>query len=123
MAVFQKHGSGFESVLCFPKAAPRIVCFGGGTGIGGSAGPAFGVTAHRVNFCPHDPAGETAYPIVTYTWMLFYKKYDDAQKVQWIHKLVDYCLTTGQKISDKAGYIALPEAVVKQVQAAAKNIQ
>ena len=70
-----------------------------------------------------DPEGDASYPIVTYTWMLFYKKYPDAEKVKVIHKLLNYCLTTGQKISDKAGYIALPEAVVKKVEAAAKNIQ
>lgn len=70
-----------------------------------------------------DPAGDASYPVVTYTWMMFYKKYEDAQKVQWIHKLLNYCLTDGQKISDKAGYIALPQEVVKKVEAAAKNIQ
>lgn len=71
----------------------------------------------------HDPEGDASYPMVTYTWMLFYKKYEDAQKVQWIHKLLDYCLTEGQKIADKAGYIPLPGSVVQKVQAAAKNIQ
>lgn len=69
-----------------------------------------------------DPAGDTSYPIVTYTWMLFYKKYD-ADKAEWIHKLIDYCLTEGQKISDKAGYIPLPEAVVKKVKEASANIK
>lgn len=70
-----------------------------------------------------DPEGDASYPIVTYTWMLFYKKYQDAEKVQWIHKLLDYCLTDGQKLSDKAGYIGLPESVVEKVRAAAKKIQ
>ena len=50
-----------------------------------------------------DPEGQGAYPIVTYTWMLFYKKYDDPAKVAAIHDLVKYCLTEGQKISDRMG--------------------
>ncbi len=70
-----------------------------------------------------DPAGADSYPMVTYTWMLFYKEYQDKDKVEWIHKLIDYSLTKGQAISDKAGYIPLPEAVVKKVSAAAKNIK
>lgn len=70
-----------------------------------------------------DPDGEESYPIVTYTWMLFYKKYKDPKKVEALHKMIEYCLTTGQKISDKAGYIPLPENVVEKVRAASKNIQ
>jgi phosphate transport system substrate-binding protein len=70
-----------------------------------------------------DPEGEEAYPIVTYTWMLFYKKYDDPAKVAAIHDVIEYCLTEGQKISDKMGYIPLPENVVQVVSQAAKKIQ
>ena len=70
-----------------------------------------------------DPEGEGSYPIVTYTWMMFYKKYEDKGKLEVIHKLLDYCLTTGQQISDKAGYIPLPESVVKKVKAASGNIK
>ena len=70
-----------------------------------------------------DPAGEDAYPIVTYTWMLFYKKYDDPGKVAAIHDLVKYCLSEGQKISDRMGYIPLPDNVVADVTKALENIQ
>src|SRR5271165_2298530 len=45
-----------------------------------------------------DPPGADAYPIATFTWMLFYQK-QDAQKAEWLRKLVDYCATTGQSIS------------------------
>jgi phosphate transport system substrate-binding protein len=70
-----------------------------------------------------DPEGEGSYPITTYTWMIFYKKYDDPGKVKAIHSLIDYCLTEGQKMSAKLGYIPLPENVVQEVSKAAKNIQ
>lgn len=70
-----------------------------------------------------DPSGAGAYPIVTYTWMMFYKKYDDPNKVQAIHKLLEYCLTEGQKVSGKLGYIPLPPNVVEIVKKAIPNIQ
>jgi phosphate transport system substrate-binding protein len=70
-----------------------------------------------------DPEGESSYPIATYTWMIFYKKYEDANKAKAIQGLINYCLTEGQKISGKMGYIPLPENVVQEVSKAAKNIQ
>ncbi len=70
-----------------------------------------------------DPEGEGSYPIATYTWMIFYKKYDDANKAKAIQGLINYSLTEGQKISGKMGYIPLPENVVQEVSKAAKNIQ
>jgi phosphate transport system substrate-binding protein len=70
-----------------------------------------------------DPAGAEAYPIATYTWMVFYKKYDDPKKAEALRKMVNYCLDEGQKIADKAGYIPLPPNVIEKVRAAAANIQ
>ena len=37
-------------------------------------------------------------------------------------KLIDYCLTEGQKISYKMGYLPLPENVIAEVRKAAANI-
>jgi phosphate transport system substrate-binding protein len=70
-----------------------------------------------------DPEGDASYPIATYTWMIFLKKYEDANKLKAIQDLIKYCLTEGQKISGKMGYIPLPENVVQEVSKAAKNIQ
>jgi phosphate transport system substrate-binding protein len=70
-----------------------------------------------------DPEGEGAYPIVTYTWLLFYKKYDDPAKAAAIHDVIEYVLTEGQKISDKMGYIPLPDNVGRLVSETAKSIQ
>ena len=70
-----------------------------------------------------DPDGEGSYPIATYTWMLFRKQNDDPKKAEAMRKMVNYCLTEGQKISSKMGYIPLPENVVQEVSKAAQNIK
>ena len=69
-----------------------------------------------------DPEGAKAYPITTFTWMAFYKKYDDPKKAAAVKKMIDYCLTEGQKISFKMGYLPLPESVIGEVRKAAANI-
>jgi len=69
-----------------------------------------------------DPAGPDAYPIATFTWLLAYKK-QDAKKADWLRKLVEYCVTTGQSISDSMGYIPLPENVVAKIKTASAQIQ
>jgi phosphate transport system substrate-binding protein len=70
-----------------------------------------------------DPDGAAAYPIVSYTWMVFYKKYDDPKMAEAIRQVVSYCLTEGQKVSGEMGYIPLPGNVVEVVAKAAQNIQ
>lgn len=69
-----------------------------------------------------DPAGRKSYPITTYTWLIFYKKYDDPQKAEVLRKMVSYFLEEGQKLSLKFGYIPLPENVITKVQKASMNI-
>ena len=70
-----------------------------------------------------DPDGAAAYPIASYTWMLFYKKYSDPKMAEAIRDLITYCLTDGQKVSGEMGYIPLPSQVVEIVAKAAHNIQ
>ena len=70
-----------------------------------------------------DPEGADSYPIVTYTWLLAYKKYDDANKSKTLKEVIKYGLTQGQKDSAELGYIPLPSNVVTKVQAAADTIQ
>jgi len=69
-----------------------------------------------------DPAGDASYPIVSFTWMLFYKDQDDA-KAEALRKLVKYGVQEGQKIADSMGYIPLPENVQQKVLSAAEFIQ
>jgi phosphate transport system substrate-binding protein len=58
-----------------------------------------------------DPEGSEAYPIVTYTWLLCYKHYDDAEEAAAFKRVIRYCLTDGQKIAPELGYVALPDEV------------
>jgi phosphate transport system substrate-binding protein len=69
-----------------------------------------------------DPGVADAYPIVTYTWLICYKKYPDKAKQQAIQDLVTYGLTDGQKDAETLGYIPLPPAVVEKATAAVQNI-
>jgi phosphate transport system substrate-binding protein len=69
-----------------------------------------------------DPEGSEAYPIVTFTWMILYKKYDDKAKLDALKALINYSLTEGQKDSESLGYIPLPDAIAAKVKAAADSI-
>ena len=69
-----------------------------------------------------DPLGDGSYPIVTYTWLLCYKRYDDAKKLQALKDVIEYCLTEGQKSSEQLGYVPLPASVVAKVKEALNNI-
>ena len=70
-----------------------------------------------------DPDGAAAYPIVSYTWMLFHKKYSNPKMAEAVREVVKYCLTEGQKVSGEMGYIPLPGNVVELVAKAVNNIQ
>lgn len=70
-----------------------------------------------------DPEAAAAYPIATFTWMIFYKDNGNPKKAEVLREMVEYSLAEGQKVSGKMGYIPLPENVVQLVRAAAKNIQ
>jgi phosphate transport system substrate-binding protein len=65
-----------------------------------------------------DPDAKDAYPIVTFTWMILYKKYDNKEKLDALKSLVAYGLTDGQKDSEALGYVPLPDAIVSRAQAA-----
>lgn len=69
-----------------------------------------------------DPVGEAAYPIASFTWLLFPEKMG-ADKVAASKKLIEYCITEGQKSADGMGYIPLPSNVVDTVRKVAGKIQ
>ena len=79
------------------------------------------VPADLIAWVP-DPTAPDAYPIVTYTWMLLYKKYPDKEKLDAIKGLVTYGLTDGQKESEALGYVPLPDNVVAQAKAAVEAL-
>jgi phosphate transport system substrate-binding protein len=59
-----------------------------------------------------DPQGPDSYPIVTYTWLLCYKKYQNSKTVDALKSVIKYGLTQGQSYSAELGYIPLPGNVV-----------
>ncbi len=69
-----------------------------------------------------DPEGKESYPIVTYTWIMAYNKYQDQNKAQALENVINWALTDGQKFSSELGYVPLPKEVVNKVQAQAKKI-
>jgi phosphate transport system substrate-binding protein len=70
-----------------------------------------------------DPAGDDVYPIVTYTWILAKKKYEDAAKAKAVKEMLKWCLSEGQKTSESLQYVALPEAVSTRVSKVVDEIQ
>ncbi len=69
-----------------------------------------------------DPEGDACYPIVTFTWVMVYKKYTDAAKWKTLKEVLDYALTDGQKDADALGYIPLPAEVVTKAKAALDTV-
>ncbi|MBD2210487.1 phosphate ABC transporter substrate-binding protein PstS [Nostoc linckia FACHB-104] len=69
-----------------------------------------------------DPEGADSYPIVSYTWILAYKKYPDAAKSKAMEAMIEYALTDGQKLATELGYVPLPQNVITKVATAADQI-
>ncbi len=70
-----------------------------------------------------DPAGEESYPIVTYTWVLARKKYDNPGIAAAVKKTLRWCLTDGQKLSAQLDYIPLPQPIADRVLKVVETIQ
>jgi phosphate transport system substrate-binding protein len=69
-----------------------------------------------------DPPSDDAYPVVTYTWMIAYRKYGDKDKLAAMQDLLKFGLTDGQKDAEALGYIPLPEPVATKALAAVQNL-
>lgn len=69
-----------------------------------------------------NPEGADSYPIVSYSWIMTYQKYDNPEVAKSVEAMIQYGLTEGQKISPELGYVPLPPAVVKKVAEKADQI-
>jgi phosphate transport system substrate-binding protein len=69
-----------------------------------------------------DPVPPDAYPIVTYTWLLCYKKYPDPKTAEALKSVILYGLDQGQTFAPELGYIPLPADTVTQVKTALNQI-
>jgi phosphate transport system substrate-binding protein len=73
-------------------------------------------------FAP-DPDGEDSYPIVTYSWLLLYRRYDTPEKVAALKAYVTWCLIDGQEFSESLGFVRLPPRVATRAVHAVGSIQ
>jgi phosphate transport system substrate-binding protein len=79
--------------------------------------------ANLLRAWPSDPDGKEAYPISTFTWLLLYKKYDNAPIGEAVKKFVNFGLTDGQKFAEDLGYIPLPKEIVEKDLEALKGVE
>jgi phosphate transport system substrate-binding protein len=70
-----------------------------------------------------DPPRPDAYPIVTLTWVLLYRDYDQPQKAAELRRLFQWCLTDGQTYASNLGYTPLPPAIQRRSLAALDTVQ
>jgi phosphate transport system substrate-binding protein len=73
-------------------------------------------------FAP-DPDGEDSYPIVTYSWLLLYQRYNNPQKVAALKAYVAWCLIDGQEFSESLGFVRLPPRVATRAVHALDGIE
>src|SRR5262247_1175899 len=70
-----------------------------------------------------DPDGKDSYPIVTFSWLLLYKQYDDQHKAAALKQYLKWCLTEGQAFNEALGYIRLAPQVIARTMAALDSIR
>ncbi len=67
--------------------------------------------------------GDAAYPISSFTWLLFYENPKDKAAAKTMVEFMKWALTDGQKFTKDLGYAPLPESVVRLEMEALKKIK
>lgn len=67
--------------------------------------------------------GKGAYPISSFTWMLFYRNPEDKQSARTMVDFMKWALSDGQKFAAPLGYAPLPKPVVEKELPALAGIQ
>src|SRR5215813_6097386 len=70
-----------------------------------------------------DPDGKNSYPIVTFSWLLLYKQYNNQHKAAALKQYIKWCLTEGQTFNEALGYIRLAPQVIARTMAAVDSIR
>ena len=60
-----------------------------------------------------NPPAPNAYPIASFTWMLFYENPQDKPQARAMVEFMKWALTDGQRFASELGYAPLPENVVQ----------
>jgi phosphate transport system substrate-binding protein len=73
-----------------------------------------------------NPKGKSAYPIITFTWVIVRKHYDDKALGDRLKAVLSYCLEDeegrGQSLSKDLGYVALPKETLERARKAIQEI-
>ncbi|HEV8441487.1 MAG TPA: phosphate ABC transporter substrate-binding protein PstS [Methylomirabilota bacterium] len=69
-----------------------------------------------------NPAGDDAYPIASFTWLLVYKDQPNEAKGRALVKFLWWAIHEGQKYPSALLYAPLPAPIVKQIEAKIKQI-
>lgn len=67
-------------------------------------------------------AGAGAYPISSFTWMLFYEQPQDKARAAAMKDFMKWALSDGQKFAAELGYAPLPQPLIEQELKALENI-
>jgi phosphate transport system substrate-binding protein len=70
-----------------------------------------------------DPAGKTAYPISSFTWLLIPEQFANKQKKQILRDFIKWMLGPGQKMTAVLEYAPLPQAVITKELKALEKIK
>ena len=74
-------------------------------------------SAKDFNLIMTDAPGETAWPITATTWAIMYKTPKDATRSKTAFEFFQWSFEHGQKEADSLDYVALPDSLVKQIEA------
>ena len=69
-----------------------------------------------------DPSGASSYPIVTYSWVLLRKQYQNPQTAQALRDLFQWSIQDGQRYSSQIGYVPIPSSVGEKALKALETI-
>ena len=69
-----------------------------------------------------DVAGEGAYPISGFTWLLVYEQQSNAAKAAALAEMLWWAIHDGQRYNAELGYAPLPEAIVSKAEAKIRAI-
>src|SRR5262245_48711157 len=112
---------GFARRLNLPMAAleNRAGQFVAPNAESGQAGlVASGIDPEQLQQAVVDPAAPSAYPIVTYSWLFFYKADSNPQRAGALRSFAQWGLTRGQERAREMGYVPLSTEAAMLGQAA-----
>jgi phosphate transport system substrate-binding protein len=96
---------------------------GPGAGAGQAALASADLSGDDLRIWVTDPSDPAAYPIATFTWMLFYRSHGNDRVAEALRNFVTWAMADGQGMAEELGYIPLPEVLVKRVLAEVPEIQ